>query len=89
MSDANRAKLIDLVATILELDPGQVHDDLSPDRAPNWDSLNHLNICVAVSQEFGVALTTAQMASLGSVGAIVKLLNARGVACAHGAPGHG
>jgi acyl carrier protein len=81
MSDTNRAKLIDIVATILELDPGQVTDELSPLRVEHWDSLNHLNLCVAVGQEFGVELTTAQMAAIHSVGDIVKLLNARGVAC--------
>jgi len=85
MPDATRAKLIDLVATILELDPSQIDDEMAPPRAPNWDSLNHLNICVAVSQEFRLDLTIEQMTSLRSVGDIVRLLNSRGIACAHGA----
>jgi acyl carrier protein len=81
MPDTNRTKLIDIVATILELDPGQVTDDLSPQKAQSWDSLNHLNICVAIGQEFGLELTTEQMLAIHSVGDIVQFLRAAGIHC--------
>jgi hypothetical protein len=57
-------------------------DDLAPQSAESWDTLNHLNICVAVGQEFGLERTTAQMLSIHGVGDIGKLLRVAGVTCA-------
>ncbi len=81
MSQQNRTKLNEIVSIIMEIDPGAVTDDLSPERLEQWDSLNHLNLCVALGQEFGVEMTTDEMASIRSIGDIVRWLGARGVVC--------
>lgn len=75
----NRAKLSDIIATLLEIDPDEVTDDLSPQHVEHWDSLNHLNICTAVGQEFRVELTTDEMATIRNVGDLVRTLSKRGV----------
>jgi acyl carrier protein len=50
-----------------------------PEDVPNWDSLNHLNVVVALEERFGVVLSTDEMASMLSVGALVDLLRVHGV----------
>ena len=55
-----------------------VTPELGPDTLEAWDSLNHLNICTAVSQEFGVELTTAQMLAIKNVGDLSALCEPRG-----------
>lgn len=81
MSQENRTKLNEIVATLLELDASSINDDSSPENIEHWDSLNHLNICVAVEQEFGVTLTTDEMVLIRNVGDLVKMLNSKDVAC--------
>lgn len=76
---ANWNKLVDIVATLLEIDPARVTPELGPDTLEAWDSLNHLSICTAVSQEFGLELTTPEMLSIRKVSDLVGLLQVRGV----------
>lgn len=77
----NHEKLIEIVTTLLEIEDGSVTDETSPETVDQWDSLNHVNMCMAVCEEFGVSMTTEDMASIRRVGDIVELLKARGVDC--------
>jgi acyl carrier protein len=63
-----------LVATIFELDPAAVSPATSPDNVPNWDSLQHLNLVLALEQEFGVQFTPEEIEQLLSVELITMLV---------------
>lgn len=39
-----------------------------------WDSLNHVNLVVAVEKKFGIKFTTKEVTSLPNVGEFVKLI---------------
>jgi acyl carrier protein len=47
------------------------HDD-SPNTIKGWDSINHLNLILALEAEFGVQFAANEIASLVSVGEIQK-----------------
>jgi acyl carrier protein len=57
---------------------------LRPDDSPatlgSWDSLRQVDIVVSVEEAFGIGLTTAEIAELKSVGALVQILGRRGIA---------
>ncbi|MCA9243400.1 MAG: hypothetical protein KDA32_05560 [Phycisphaerales bacterium] len=76
---ANRDKVVEIISTLLEIPESHVTDDLAPGAVEHWDSINHLNICVAAGQEFGVDLSAEEMAGIGRVGDLVKTLAAKGV----------
>ncbi len=40
----------------------------------NWDSLNHINLIVAVEKRFGVKFTTKEIAGLADVGSLISLV---------------
>ncbi len=82
MSQENRTKLNEIIATLLEVDAATIDNNTSPTTIEQWDSLNHLNICVAVEQEFGIQLQTDEMATIRNVGDLVTMLNNKDVACA-------
>jgi acyl carrier protein len=73
-----RNKLVEIVAVILDVEPALVTDELSPQQLDQWDSMNHVNICMAVSQEFNVELTADEIRSVEKVGDLVRLLSAKG-----------
>ena len=57
------------------LDPALVlSDDLDASKVPAWDSLNHITLIVEIEQQFGVELTTDELADLRNVGDMVTLL---------------
>jgi acyl carrier protein len=57
------------------LDPTLVlSDDLDASTVPAWDSLNHITLIVEIEQQFGVELTTDELADLRNVGDMVTLL---------------
>jgi acyl carrier protein len=72
--------LHEVVADILGLDPGEVHDQLSRESADNWDSLNHLRIVTAVEQAFSVRLTMDEIQSATSVGQLQAILAGKAAA---------
>lgn len=59
----------------IELSPGMTADDI-----PEWDSLAHVRLILAVQKAFGVKFSAAQTASLKNVGDLAALLDARGAA---------
>jgi len=40
----------------------------------DWDSLNHVNLIVAVEKRFGVKFTTREVSGLANVGALAQLI---------------
>jgi acyl carrier protein len=54
-------------------------DDASPDTIATWDSLNHLNLVLALEAEFGVALSPQDVLDLRNVGLIRTVLRDYGV----------
>ncbi len=44
---------------------------------PGWDSLRHIDLVVAVEDEFGVRFKSSELGKLDNVGALVDLLRGR------------
>ena len=53
---------------------GSITLESSPDTVDGWDSLQHLNLILALEEEFGISLTEDQMVEMLSVGLIVEIL---------------
>lgn len=52
----------------------EVPDDLSQETFKKWDSLRHLNLVVALEEEFGVTFTAGDISTLTSYKAILDAL---------------
>lgn len=51
--------------------------DDSPLTLAAWDSVRQVDVVLAVEDAFGIGLTTAEIESLRSVGALVEILRRR------------
>jgi acyl carrier protein len=71
MAESTEARVRRMVADVLNLPPAQVTRETSPQTVPDWDSVQHLNLVLAVEQEFGVSVEPEQIDKLRSVGDIV------------------
>ena len=54
-----------------------VTDDLAAEQVPDWDSLAHVSLIVAVEKEFRVRFTSAEVSALKRVGDLRKLVESR------------
>ena len=65
---------------MLGVPAGELSDESSPETIPVWDSLNHLNLVVALEGEFGISLTPEDAMEMRTVGSIRAILGHNGVA---------
>jgi acyl carrier protein len=75
----NNRKFCSIVATILGIREDQVTEDLRPEDVDTWDSLNQINLLGALEQEFGITITTDNLADSQSIPKLRALLTAQGV----------
>jgi acyl carrier protein len=68
-----------LVANVFGLAPDAVTAATSVDTVDRWDSLQHLNLVIALESEFGVAFSPEEIPELVSVEIIALTLRDKGV----------
>jgi len=75
----NRVRSI--FSDVFQIPLEQVQPESSPDTIPNWDSLQHLNLVLAVEQEFNVQFSPEEIEQLLSVELVAALLEEKRVDC--------
>lgn len=75
MSQPPLERVRQLVADIFNLPQSRIEPSSSPDTIEGWDSLQHLNLTLALEHEFGVQFTPEEINQLLSVELIADLLD--------------
>jgi acyl carrier protein len=79
-----------IVADVLQLPEESVTDDLGFNETRQWDSVNHINMMLALEEAFGISIADDQVVELTTVGAIRRYLAETGVLAGEGSgPGGG
>jgi acyl carrier protein len=68
-------RLRDVVAAVLGVDGSAITDSDSPRTIPQWDSVTHLQLLLALESEFGVQFSPDEMAQLSTIGLIRERLS--------------
>jgi acyl carrier protein len=74
------ARLRDLVADVLDLEPGTVTDDDGPATLAEWTSMRHLQLIVTLEEVYQVSFAYEEVRDVPSVGFLRKLLLDKGAA---------
>lgn len=69
-----RERVLKIVSQIMRVPEESLNDDSSPDNTENWDSLNHMNLILALEQEFKVQFSDEQIFELLNVKLILLAL---------------
>ena len=72
-------KLKDVLAKTFNVDVNSIVEDASPDTIENWDSLRHMNLVLALEEEFDVELTDDQVVEILSYKLIKIVLQEQGI----------
>lgn len=63
-----------IAADVLEVSLAQVGPDSSSESVGTWDSVHHLNLVLALEQEFNLQFEPEEIDQMGSVAHIVALI---------------
>lgn len=72
-------KLKEVLSRIFNVSLDTITEDASPDTIENWDSLRHMNLVLALEEEFGVEFTDDQVVEILSYKLIKIVLNEHGI----------
>lgn len=70
----DQEKLKTVVATVLNVDVSRIDANASSDTIESWDSLRHMNLVLALEDEFGVSLPDEDAANATSYALLVLVL---------------
>ena len=76
---ANESKLKKVLADVFKLEVEMVNDETSVDNVERWDSLNHLNLVLALELEFNVSFSEEQTVEIMNYPLIKIALQEHGV----------
>lgn len=71
-------RLTKVFRSVFERDDLVLRSDLAAVDVDNWDSFNHINLILALEEEYEISFTTEQITGLQNVGDLVGLLNEHG-----------
>lgn len=74
MVDDKIQVVIALVADVLNVQRDELGPDASMENTPLWDSMEHMNICLAFEQRFGTRLDMDAIATATSVQSLAALV---------------
>lgn len=70
-------KLTTVFRDVLDEDDLVLTPGLTADDVDSWDSLSHVRLMLAVSKEFGVKFSAAEVGRLKNVGDLVEMIQSK------------
>ncbi|MGE5431020.1 MAG: acyl carrier protein [Syntrophomonadaceae bacterium] len=65
------------ILNVLHLDDFEINHDTRADEVPGWDSLNHINVILAVEKEYKVRFKNIEVLKLKNIGDLQKLVDSK------------
>jgi acyl carrier protein len=63
-----------VMSDVFNIDINSINDTSSPDNIENWDSLKHMNLIIALEEEFGVIFDDQEIVESMNYALIVNIL---------------
>lgn len=70
-------KLKQIFKELFKIEPGDFREDLDVNSVLGWDSMNHLNLVIALEESFNVSFSTEEVIQMTSVKAIIETLRGK------------
>ena len=67
-------RIKNVMSAVFEIPTGEIDDESSPDTIESWDSLKHMNLVVALEEEFNVEFTDNNIIELINMKLIMAVL---------------
>lgn len=69
-----KERVFQIISDIMNWPLEKINNDSSPDDIETWDSLNQMNLVLALEEEFGLKFTDEQIVGMVNVRSIMETL---------------
>ena len=66
-----------VMADVLDIDVGSIREDSSAENIPNWDSANHIQLVLALEEEFSISFDVTEIEAMFSFLDIVQMIQSK------------
>lgn len=73
-NEAMEERIQKMLGSVFASHKGSFDDSYGPNQITEWDSLNHLNLIMAINNEFGINLSFEEMLEIKTIGDIKSIL---------------
>ena len=70
-----REKIYSIVSRIFEVSVEEINENSSTETVERWDSLSHINLILALEEEFVIEFSVDQITELTNVQSIIDAVN--------------
>ena len=63
-----------ILAAVFEKHPSEIDDNFTPETEVNWDSLRHINMIVALEEEFEISFDETEIPEMLSISIIYSTI---------------
>jgi len=64
-----------IASDVFRVPADKLSADSSPESVENWDSMEHLNLVLAVEEKFGIQLDPEEIEQMKNIGAVAALVD--------------
>ena len=70
-----KVKILEVMSTVFEVELASLNEDSSIDNIENWDSIRHLNLILALEEEFNISIPDEEVGDLVNYNLIELVVN--------------
>jgi acyl carrier protein len=74
MGDKIEERIINVMSAVFEIPANKIGEESSPDNIESWDSLKHMNMVVALEEEFNIQFTDDELIELINMKLIMVII---------------
>ena len=63
------------MSAVFEISTGEINDESSPDTIESWDSLKHMNLIIALEEEFNISIPDHEVGNMLNFELIFHIIN--------------
>ena len=69
-----KAQFIENCCIALEVDPGSLDEQSTPDDVSTWDSMGWISLMAMIDEELGVTLDAEELTNVKNLGQLIEIL---------------
>lgn len=66
-----------VILNVLELEDFDMKDETTADQVPGWDSLNHINVILAIEKEYNLKFKGIEILKIKNIGELQQLIDSK------------
>ena len=70
-----KVKILEVMSSVFEVELTSLNEDSSIDNIENWDSIRHLNLILALEEEFNITIPDEEVGNLVNYKLIELIVN--------------